>query len=75
MKAVAIHDAKTHLSRLIARVEEGEEIVLRRRDKPVAKLVPYAEPDQGVRVGTLRGEIELADDFDDLPEEFADYVA
>lgn len=46
---VTIHAAKTHLSQLIARVEAGEEIVIARGDKPVAKLVPVAEA-QGERV-------------------------
>lgn len=41
METVTIHKAKTHLSRLLARVEAGEEIVLARGDAPVAKLVPY----------------------------------
>jgi prevent-host-death family protein len=66
---VNIHEAKTHLSRLVARVEEGEEIVISRAGKPAAKLVPI----QAVRLprqpGRLRGQIVIHDDFDELPED------
>jgi prevent-host-death family protein len=49
MKLINIHEAKTHLSRLIERVEAGEEIVIARAGKPVAKLVPYVEQAPPVR--------------------------
>jgi prevent-host-death family protein len=75
MKPVSIHEAKTNLSRLIARVEAGEEIILRRRQTPVAKLVAY-EPATATRVpGALKGEIELAEDFDATPPGFDEYTA
>ena len=75
MKPVSIHEAKTNLSRLIARVEAGEEIVLRRRDTPVAKLVAY-EAFASERVpGALKGKLHLAEDFDATPPDFDDYVA
>jgi prevent-host-death family protein len=72
MTAISIHDAKTNFSRLIARAEAGEEIVIRRGATPVAKLVAYrAAP----RIpGALKGQIVLADDFDELPDDFADYA-
>lgn len=63
-KAVNIHDAKTHLSRLIERVEAGEEITLARAGRPVAKLVPYVRSAQPRPFGLLRGQIRIADDFD-----------
>lgn len=75
MEAVSIHEAKTHLSRLIARAEAGEEIVVRRGPTPVAKIVAYTEPVAPRRPGALRGQIVMADDFDDLPPGFEDYVA
>ena len=64
-----IHQAKTHLSRLIARVEKGEEIVIARNGDPVARLVPFARP--GVRrFGALAGRITLDETFfDPLPED------
>jgi prevent-host-death family protein len=75
MEAVSIHDAKTHFSRLIARVEAGEEIVVRRGATPVAKLVAYRPADAPRVPGRLKGQIELAGDFDATPPDFADYGA
>jgi prevent-host-death family protein len=70
MKSVSIHEAKTHLSRLLERVEGGEEIVIARNRTPVAKLVPLAAEPR--RPGRLRGRIEIAADFDaPLPAEVA----
>jgi prevent-host-death family protein len=70
MTQVNIYEAKTHLSRLVERVERGEEIVIARSGKPVAKLVPV-DADPSPRVpGTMRGLIHESDDFDDpLPAE------
>ena len=70
MVTVNIHEAKTTLSRLVERVEAGEEVVIARSGKPVARLVPLARAD-GPRVpGAMRGEIRMADDFDaPLPAE------
>ena len=68
---VNMHEAKTHLSRLVERVEAGEEIVIGRSGKPVAKLVPYQE-ERAVRrgLGAWKGRVSISDDFeDDLPAE------
>ncbi|WP_210491126.1 type II toxin-antitoxin system Phd/YefM family antitoxin [Patulibacter sp. SYSU D01012] len=73
--AVSIGEAKTHLSRLIARVEAGEEIVLRRGDTPVAKVVRYEEPSRPRTPGALRGRIHTADDFDEPLDDFAPYAS
>ena len=59
-----IHDAKTNLSRLIDRVEHGEEIVISRAGTPVAKLVPVAPRARRTGRGSLAGHLELADDWD-----------
>jgi prevent-host-death family protein len=75
MDAVSIHDAKTHFSRLVARAEAGEEIVVRRGSKPVAKLVAYSPASTPRSPGRLRGRIVLADDFDETPGDFSDYVS
>jgi prevent-host-death family protein len=75
MDAVSIHEAKTHFSRLVARAEAGEEIVVRRGAKPVAKLVAYAPASTPRSPGRLRGRIALADDFDETPAGFGDYVS
>lgn len=64
MTEVSIHEAKTHLSRLIRRVATGEEIVIRRGDKPVARLVAYTAP-ASRQFGLDRGLFEVPDDFDE----------
>ena len=74
MDAVSIHEAKTHFSRLVARAEAGEEIIVRRGAKPVAKLVAYHEPTTPRVPGSLKGRIKIARDFDETPEDFDEYV-
>jgi prevent-host-death family protein len=75
MDAVSIHEAKTQFSRLVARAEAGEEIVVRRGAKPVAKIVAYHAPTSPRRPGALKGQIAIAADFDDTPDEFEPYTA
>lgn len=70
MTEVNIHEAKTHLSKLLRRVTAGEEIVIARAGKPVARLVPVAEPPRPRELGRDRGKIWIADDFDTLDPEF-----
>jgi prevent-host-death family protein len=74
MDAVSIHEAKTHFSRLVARAEAGEEIIVRRGATPVAKLVAYHAPTTPRIPGSLRGSIKMADDFDETLEDFDEYV-
>lgn len=69
---VTIHEAKTHLSRLVQRAHAGEEIVIRRGKVPMAKLVGYDPPAVSRTPGRLRGQIEMAPDFDDLDDEMGD---
>jgi prevent-host-death family protein len=66
---VNIHDAKTHLSKLLERVQRGEEIVIGKAGKPVAKLVPYREPSGPRRPGGWKGQVRISPDFDELPPE------
>jgi prevent-host-death family protein len=61
---INIHQAKLNLSRLIERVEAGEEIVLARGGRPVARLVPVGVRTQPRKLGLLRGQIWIAPDFD-----------
>jgi len=70
--AVSIYEAKSHLSQLIAQVEQtGEEIVIRRHNTPVAKLVPF-RPVVAPRVlGSWEGQVAIPDDFDELSGEVA----
>ncbi|MFN2581639.1 MAG: type II toxin-antitoxin system Phd/YefM family antitoxin [Candidatus Dormibacteria bacterium] len=70
MSAVNVHEAKTHLSRLLVDVQEGREVVITKAGRPVAKLVPYAGDKPLRRPGGLAGRIWMSDDFDDdLPED------
>jgi prevent-host-death family protein len=64
---VNVHEAKTHLSRLLDRAAAGEEIVVARAGRPVARLVALS-PERPPRVsGRLRGKVTMADDFDLTP--------
>jgi antitoxin (DNA-binding transcriptional repressor) of toxin-antitoxin stability system len=69
-----MHEAKSQLSRLVELAEGGEEVVIQRSRRPVARLVameqrrPVAEA-----FGALRGDIDLADDFDELPAELLEH--
>jgi prevent-host-death family protein len=68
VKQVNIHEAKTHLSRLIEEVEHGEDVVIARHNRPVARLVPIATTTR--TPGALQEEITIHDDFDTpLPDE------
>ena len=71
MLTVNVHEAKTHLSRLLARVEAGEEVVIARNGKHVARLVPVPVRERGKRQpGAFKGLIKFDDSFfDPLPEE------
>ena len=71
MRTVRVHEAKTHLSRLLERVEKGEVITIARGNRPVARLVPIADPPR--RPGLLKGKIWIAGDFDEpLPADMLD---
>ncbi len=63
MSTVTIHDAKTNLSKLIARVEAGEEIVIARGKTPVARLTPIRAPPATRRFGALKGIISVGPEF------------
>jgi len=70
VKQVNIYEAKTQLSRLVEEVEGGEEVVIARAGKPVARLVPYRAQAEPRRPGGWEGRIWIADDFDaPLPED------
>lgn len=67
MSVVNVHEAKTHLSRLLERVSAGEEIVIAKAGRPVAKLIPYLESDEPRKPGAWKGRVWMSDDFDELP--------
>jgi prevent-host-death family protein len=65
-----MHEAKTTLSRLVDAARSGEEVVITRRGEPVVKLEPVSPAKPQVSLyGSLKGQIEMADDFDELPED------
>jgi prevent-host-death family protein len=69
MEVINVHAAKTHLSELLARVEAGEELVLGRAGRPIARLIPFQPSIARRRFGGWRGRVWIADDFDaPLPE-------
>lgn len=72
MRIINIHQAKTQLSALIAQVEAGEEVVIARANKPVARLVPVTAPAPKRRLGEAAGLVEIMPGFDVLPDEFLD---
>jgi prevent-host-death family protein len=73
MAQVGMHEAKTKLSQLVERAEAGEEIVIARNGKPVARLVPVQSTNSLASVhGALSGLVQVAEDFDELPDDIAD---
>ncbi|OGQ94473.1 MAG: hypothetical protein A2284_04255 [Deltaproteobacteria bacterium RIFOXYA12_FULL_61_11] len=71
MYVTNVSEAKTQLSQLLERVRNGEEIILGKAGKPVAKLVPYTSQPLARVPGQLTGKITIADDFNELPKELA----
>ena len=72
MQVTNIHEAKTHLSRLIDRVEAGEEIIIARAGKPVVRMIAYQEATPPKRTpGAWKGRVKMSRDFDELPESIA----
>jgi prevent-host-death family protein len=70
---VNIHEAKTHLSRLLERVAMGEEVIIAKAGEPVAKLVPISPSTRKFKLGSAKGEFVVPDDFNDpLPKEIED---
>ena len=68
MQTVNIHEAKTHLSRLIDQAAKGEPFVIAKAGKPLVKVVPLGAPESGQmkRVGFMAGQIVVPDDFDQM---------
>lgn len=69
MDQVNVYEAKTHLSRLLDRVDAGEEIIIARAGRPVALLVRYHRPQRDRQPGLWAGRVHLAPDFDELPDD------
>lgn len=73
MQTVNIHQAKTHFSKLVEAVSNGEEFVIAKAGKPAAMLVPIGSPKHERKPGKLKGKIHIANDFDaPLPDDVLD---
>lgn len=72
MHVTNISHAKAHLSALIEKVAAGEEVIIGKAGKPVAKLVRYERSTEPRRPGALKGKIKIGKDFDELPEDIAE---
>jgi prevent-host-death family protein len=70
MTRVGMHEAKTNFSRLVDSARRGEDVIVERSGRPVAKIVPYDEP-RGLLAleGIWKGKGHIPDDFDELPED------
>jgi prevent-host-death family protein len=71
MQITNISEAKAQLSALIERVLAGEEVIIGKAGKPVAKLIRYERNKEIRRPGALKGKIKIATDFDELPEDLS----
>lgn len=69
MQTINIHQAKTNLSKLIEKTSKGEEVIIAKAGKPVAKLVAYKEKLKPRKPGLWKGKIWVSADFDDEDEE------
>ncbi|MGW6566552.1 type II toxin-antitoxin system Phd/YefM family antitoxin [Streptomyces sp. NPDC054975] len=67
-----VHEAKTHFSKILEAVASGEEVIISKYGEPMAKVVPLEGRVRRTDYGSLKGRITLADDFDELPEGFAE---
>lgn len=71
MQITNISEAKAQLSSLIEKVLAGEDVIIGKAGKPVAKLIRYENNRQPRKPGALKGKIKIADDFDSLPRDIA----
>lgn len=71
MQITNISEAKAQLSSLIERVTSGEDIIIGKAGKPVARLIRYENNRKPRRPGALKGKIKIAEDFDELPDDIA----
>jgi antitoxin (DNA-binding transcriptional repressor) of toxin-antitoxin stability system len=73
VKIVNVHEAKTHLSRLIEEALQGEDIVIARGNQPLVRLVLVESARRQRTVGWAKGQVQMADDFDAPLDDFALY--
>ncbi len=71
MKIVNIHEAKTHLSALLKLIQDGQEVIIAKKGKPIARLTEYNQKKTPRKGGQLNGKIKVSDSFDEWPEDIA----
>lgn len=71
MKMVNVFEAKTRLSQLLDLAASGEEVIIARAGKPMAKLIPYRINQRPRKPGYWKGKIKISKDFDELPEDLS----
>jgi prevent-host-death family protein len=71
MQITNIHEAKSHLSKLIELAFEGEEVIICKAGKPMVRLVKYQQDTQPRKPGYWEGKVHISEDFDELPENLA----
>ena len=74
MHQVNIHEAKTHLSKLIQEAITGEDVIIAKGNKPVVKLVALPTQKQQRQLGTAKGKMVMTDDFDEPLDDFSAYI-
>jgi prevent-host-death family protein len=70
MRTINVHEAKTHLSRILEEIAAGDEVILAKAGKPMAVLSPYRQKSKKRRFFQMEGSIEIADDFTETPADF-----
>jgi prevent-host-death family protein len=73
LKKANLHEAKTNLSKLIELVVQGEEVIICKAGRPIAKLISFNPPKEKRKGGAWKGKVTIAPDFDELPSEFIKY--
>ena len=68
MEKINIHEAKTHLSSLVDKAAKGEAFIIAKAGKPMVKVIPYAESGKTPRIGFLKDQISIPEDFDRMCE-------
>lgn len=71
MKTVNVYEAKNHLSQLLDLAVSGEEVVIARAGRPMAKLISYQVKQQSRKPGSWKGKVKISKDFDELPEDLS----
>lgn len=74
MRQVNIHEAKTHFSKLIKEVQNGDDIIIAKGNKPIARLTSIEQTAPSRKLGTAKGKIKMSADFDLPLNDFKDYM-